>query len=153
LTVAASSTAVEKTHGEGCPCTRCTGFLTKHGAFSPATISPRASQIASAIADCVPARTDGDDLVIGVLAGVVARIERVYGWLDEQEHGIFTDAHGTPQPILKMLSVWENSAQRLCDRLGLTPLSRAQLGLDLVRTKGEALRAHVQENYADGAVA
>jgi hypothetical protein len=30
----------------------------------------------------------------------------------------------------------------------MTPTARAQLGLDLTRAKGEALRAHLAERYA-----
>ena len=42
-----------------------------------------------------------------------------------------------------------NTAARLLDRLGCTPTSRAALGLDLTRARGEALRLHLAERYAD----
>jgi len=108
-------------------------------------LAPRAAAIADDLREIVPTAGSADEPAIRLLALVLARIEAANEWL--AEHGLFRGARGEPQPILKALSTWENTAARLCDRLALTPTSRAALGLDLTRAKGEALRAHVAERY------
>ncbi len=123
-------------------------FPTKHGAYATGKLAPRAAEIADAIRELVPASSSSDGPAIEVLARIVARIEVVDVWLEE--NGIFrAGGKGDPQPILKMLSVWENSALRTMAALGMTPTSRAQLGLRITRAKGEALRAHLEEHYSE----
>lgn len=109
-----------------------------HGARAMLRLAPRAEQIA-------------DDLrTIRLLALVLARIETANEWLDE--HGLFRNGKGEPQAILKNVSTWENTASRLMDKLGLTPTSRAALGLDLARTHDAqaVLNAYLRERHGDG---
>ena len=110
----------------------------RHGAMATLSLAPRANEIATELRELVPTRSESDEPTIRLLALVLARIEAANAWLDE--HGLFRDAKGQPQPVLKALSTWENTAARLCDRLGLTPTSRAALGLDLSRTADELER-------------
>jgi hypothetical protein len=117
----------------------------KHGAYG-VRLAPRAEELAAGIRELVPARSDSDEPTIRLLAMVLARIEAAHVWMGEQDLGIFRNAAGEIQPVLRALSTWENTAARLLDRLGMTPTSRAALGLDLSRT-GEALRAHLEERY------
>ena len=119
----------------------------KHGATAALRLAPRAAEIAADLVSLVPARSDADMPTIQLLANVLARIETANEWL--AEHGLFRNAKGEPQPVLKVLSTWENTASRLVDRLGLTPTSRAQLGLDLARTE-ESLAQYVERQYGRG---
>jgi hypothetical protein len=46
---------------------------------------------------------------------------------------------------------WANAARRLLNDLGLTPTSRARLGLNVARTRrGAALEEHLRERYGVG---
>jgi Phage terminase, small subunit len=151
-------------HGPDCSCTRCRGFeegngyrvgegnqlAVTHGAYSPAVLRAKVDELADEISSIVPASNEADQPTIRLLALALARIEAAHDWLQSQPHGLFRDGKGTPQPILKQLSTWENSAARLCDRLGLTPVSRASLGLDLVRTEAVA-RGRVDLSRLDAA--
>jgi hypothetical protein len=122
----------------------------KHGARAELRLAPRAVELADGLRTIVPAASEADEPTIAVLALVLARIEAANTWLDE--HGLFRDGKGNPQPVLSTLSTWENTASRLLDRLGCTPTARARLGLDLALGKGAALRLldqHVQQTYGD----
>jgi hypothetical protein len=107
-------------------------------------LAPRADEIANDLRRIVPTGAEPDEPALRLLALVLARVEAANSWLDEQ--GLLTQ-RGEPQPVLRVLSTWENTAARLCDRLGLTPTSRAQLGLRVARARGEALLTHLAENY------
>lgn len=102
-----------------------------HGATAVLKLAPRADEIAEWIRAITPAGGEPDEPTVRLLAGILARIEAANAWLSENT--IFADGQGNARPILKQLSTWENTAGRLCEKLGLTPLSRAELGLDLAR--------------------
>jgi hypothetical protein len=115
-----------------------------HGAKVAAwKLAPRASEIAAVLSELLPVRSDADGPTVDLAAIVLARIEVATDYLDRV--GLF-DARGRPRPILKLLSSWENTAARLLDSLGLSPVSRAKLGLDVVRA-GAALDEHLARNY------
>jgi hypothetical protein len=112
---------------------------TRHGAYSPRRLRDEADSIAAELRRIVPTGSEADEPSILLLALTLARIEAAHRWLAEQEHGLLRNAKGDPQPILRDLSTWERSAARLCDRLGLTPAWRAELGVDIA-TIGEIQR-------------
>jgi hypothetical protein len=121
----------------------------KHGAKATLKLAPRVEEIRRDLADLVPVATEADLPAVTLLAWQLARIEAANSYLDEV--GI-TDGKGKPRPVLNVLSTWENSAARLCDQLGLTPTSRARLGVDLARMKGgNALAEHIAKNYGKDA--
>jgi hypothetical protein len=138
-------------HGPDCGCVRCTGFTRgndlalTHGATATITLAPRASALADDLRAIVPACSEADEPTIRLAALVLARVEAANIWLDE--HGLFRDAKGEPQPVIRVLSTWENTAARLLDRLGCTPTSRAKLGLDV------ALAQRVSEQALSGLAA
>ena len=104
------------------------GAALKHGAYTmTGAMQVRADAIAAELRPLVPGATTGDEPAIVILSRVLARIEAISGWLDE--HGLFRNRAGEPQPILKLLTSSENTALRLCDALGLTPTARARLGV------------------------
>jgi hypothetical protein len=139
-----------KLHGSDCGCTRCRGFekgndvALVHGARSVVALEPRANEIADEIRELVPAVSPSDEPSIRLLALALAQVEAATIWLAEE--GI-VDERGQPRGLLRHLGTMLNTAARIADRLGMTPTSRAQLGLDLTRARGEALRAHLAENY------
>jgi hypothetical protein len=112
------------------------------------TLAPRAAEIADDLRRVIPARSEADEPAIHLAALLMARVEAANAWLDER--GIFADDRGTPQPVLRALSTWENSLARLLDRLGCTPTARARLGLNIAQARrGQALREHLAANYPD----
>ncbi len=133
-------------HTAECTCVRCRGFdgtdlggrfetgngvAVKHAATSMIRLAPRAAEIADDVRAIVPVSSEADEPTIRLLSLVLARIETANEWLAEA--GMFRNAEGEPQPILKSLSTWENQAARLLASLGCTPTSRAALGVDIVR--------------------
>jgi hypothetical protein len=116
----------------------------RHGAHSPGIVGKRATEIAERIAPIVPNYNESHAPTVELLARELARIELADEWLDE--HGIF-DGEGKPAGILKMRSVWTNSAARLANDLALNPTAQAKLGLHVARARGEALRVHLSDTY------
>jgi hypothetical protein len=116
----------------------------RHGAFSPSIVGTRAAEVAERIAEIVPNFNESHAPTVELLARELARIELADEWLDA--NGIL-DASGKPAGILKMRSVWTNSAARLANDLALNPTAQAKLGLNVARARGEALRAHLAESY------
>jgi hypothetical protein len=119
---------------------------TKHGAYSSVAIGPRASEIADELRAELVIYTAADEPVVRLLALTLARIERASEALDrvdEETSGEGLAAYASESaPALQRLREdcrgWINTARRLANDLGMTPTSRAKLGLDLVRT-GDAL--------------
>ena len=70
-------------------------------------------------------------LAIRLLAPTLAQVEAASAHV--AQHGLVRQ-DGQAQPILKHLGTITNTAARLCDRLGLTPMSRAALGLAVSQT-------------------
>jgi hypothetical protein len=113
---------------------------TKHGAHSevlPARISEKARAVAAEIAAAAPVRdSDGqlpvhDQELVRMLATVLCRLDDVGAWLDQ--HGSL-DRKGK----LRSAANWERRLQsqalRFMQQLGMTPQSRAKLGLNLAKT-------------------
>lgn len=113
-----------------------------HGCYALA-IPSRARELADDLRALLPAHSAADDPTVALAATVLSRIEAANLWLDE--YGIFANAKGAPQPILKALSTWENTAARLLDRLGMTPTARATLGLHIARAHEAGLADLIEE--------
>jgi hypothetical protein len=127
--------AVALRHGPDCDCDRCLGaqsgnqLARKHGGYSLLGIGDRATRIADEIRETMPARADADEPVLLLLATTLARIERANAAL------IATDDTSSRQRLSDDLRSWINTARRLANDLGLTPTSRARLGLDIAATQ------------------
>lgn len=129
---------VERKHGPGCPCTRCVGFkpgheLTlRHGAYADVALGPRVDELSGELEQLVPAYSPSDAIAVRLLGLALARLERAEAALEAAAPAdmarLRTDALG-----------WANSARRLLNDLGMTPTSRARLGLDLSRMAGGGL--------------
>lgn len=145
------SASVERVHGDGCACTRCVGFLpgnelrTRHGAYASElrlSTNPRHAEIADGLRERLPIYAVADEPAVQLLSTALLRIEKASAALDEiDQHAsgdlaayIVGDA-GKVQRLREDLRGWINTSMRLVDALGMTPTSRARLGLDLVRAE------------------
>jgi hypothetical protein len=136
-------TRSESEHGVNCGpggeglCTRCAGFLPgndvgqRHGAYSAREIEPLAESIFEALCAQAPVANVADDHARRLVAGRLAQIELGRRWVFE--HGV-CDENGDLRPIVGVLVKWENGARQMLRELGLTTLSRAELGLEIART-------------------
>ena len=100
----------------------------KHGAFARFQLEPRARDLADDVRVLMPHGSASDEIAIRLLSLSLAQVEAATLYVAAQ--GLVDEA-GAPQPILKHLGTMLNTSARLCDRLGLTPASRAQIGLPL----------------------
>jgi hypothetical protein len=138
---------IEQKHGPDCTCTRCVGFekgnplAIRHGAYAVVALGPRVEELADQIRELVPAYSPSDEITIRLLCLALARLERSSDVAEnvpiEELGRLRQDERG-----------WTNTARRLLNDLGMTPTSRAGLGLALVQAKGEALRAHLANKRA-----
>lgn len=72
----------------------------------------------------------------GVLryAVLLTRIDRVHRWLDEQSDPVFKNVRaGRVHGVYERLERWERAASLEEDRLAISPLTRAKLGLDTAK--------------------
>ncbi|MGH3053939.1 MAG: hypothetical protein ACRDL7_03055 [Gaiellaceae bacterium] len=135
-------------HGEDCSCLRCRGFekgngaAVRHGGYALLGIGERAQQIADSIRPTQPAYSVADEPVLLLLATTLARIERGQAAIEAVDAasdplGGYLAASDSPtlapnlSALRNDLRAWINTARRLANDLGLTPTSRARLGLDI----------------------
>ncbi len=114
----------------------------KHGARATVSLGPRVEELADLIRPLVPGYSESDEIALRLLCLALARLEKSSAALAElgpvEMARLRDDERG-----------WANTTRRILTDLGLTPSGRAALGLTVVRAKGEALRAHLVERYAD----
>jgi len=112
----------------------------RHGGRATASTLPvaeTAEEIRQALADSAPVRAqDGglppaDEAAVEVAALALARVRRVTAWLDA--FGYLDEKTGDVKPAVRYLEQATRTAERLLSALGMTPTSRARLGLDLAR--------------------
>jgi hypothetical protein len=123
-----------------------------HGGYVAALVNPRAREIASALAETLPHYLTTDPAYAPALEAysvVLARIERVSAWLEQQAaDGIpEIDGDGRVRGAMDLLLRLERQAADHRTRLGLDPLSRARLGRD-VASQQESL-AQAMSAWAD----
>lgn len=100
----------------------------KHGAWSPAVVEPKATEILEAVRPTVTWWTPADEPAVQAWARTEARVQLIHEWLVER--GSELDAEGEVLGAANMLTRLEKQAEGLRARLGLDPLSRAKLGKD-----------------------
>jgi hypothetical protein len=120
----------------------------RHGAHRVLGLPERAEAIADELRPLVPVRTESDEPMVRVASLALAQVESVAAWL--AEHGTVT-ADGQPQPVTKYFTASMNTAGRLLAQLGLSPVSRASMGYDLVRAQAEAAREELRAKYGSAA--
>jgi hypothetical protein len=113
----------------------------RHGGYSEALVadvSLEVRELMAALSDTAPVRDpDGSlpaaDLVaIERAARLLRRYRRLEAWLDL--YGELDEDTGQVKPAAKLALEVGTSLDRSLDALGMTPTSRARLGLDLART-------------------
>lgn len=102
---------------------------TTHGANSEKLIAPRAAEIVEVVFRSQPhLDRERDQATVMRYAQTLARIERVYEWLDAQPDPVFA-GRGAAHPAYGRLDQWEATASRAEATLGISPLARQNLGL------------------------
>ena len=134
-------------HGEGCACWRCRGIqpgetspALKHGAYSTVAISPRAAELADLIRETAPLYEPCDEPALRSLAIILARVERAESALqkadavlDSEDAGPLAAYDETFSRLQADLRRWLVAAEKYFAAFGLTPGSRARLGVDVAR--------------------
>lgn len=112
-----------------------------HGAYATVQLGPRVAELADEIRDLIPGYSPADEVALRVLCLALARLEQSSAAIDDD----------TPAADLARLRQdergWANTIRRYLADLGLTPVARSGLGLNVARARGEVLRAHLAENY------
>jgi len=117
----------------------------KHGAWSERIVDPVARDLVGSILSEVGYLTDPSyEPAVWAWARHEARVLVLSAYLDE--YGPL-DADGNPRPALSALKDFERLASSARTRLGLDPLSRAQLGRDVTATKVDLAR--LMSEYED----
>lgn len=110
----------------------------KHGAFSPAVVDPVARDLAVMVLEQVTYLNDPSyDAAVRAWSRAEAQVLVLSAYIDK--HGALDD-DGVPRPALSALKDFENRAARERTRLGLDPLSRAQLGRDVMAQQVDLAR-------------
>ena len=116
----------------------------RHGAHAVLALQPRAQEIATVLRDAAPALPPGSEIALESAAMIGARLEVAMKALDES-----ADAK-TLNDLDQRAQGWARQWASWLDRLGLTPIAAAKLGLDLTRARGASrLDVHIAENYDD----
>ena len=73
-----------------------------------------------------------DQITLGLMSVCLRRIQQCEEYLDKV--GSLTNAKGQVRPVVDLLVKLLKEARSYCETLGLTPSSRAKLGVDVART-------------------
>ena len=106
-----------------------------HGAHSETLVRPEADALLPGLLEAnAHLALERDGAAIHRYAMTLARIARVWAWLDEQADPVFADVtDGEIHSVYRVLGEWERRASADEDRLGIAPLTRAKLGLNVAR--------------------
>jgi hypothetical protein len=122
----------------------------KHGAYAAIAereLEAKVAELYHAIGEDLPVREEdggvpaADVIVLRQLAETLVRRERVRE--TEVRHGIEAP-DGKLRGVVEYGLRLDAHVLRLSEQLGLTPTSRARLGLDLARAKGSSLAAEME---------
>lgn len=112
----------------------------RHGGYAQVArerLDSKVREVFEAVGEDLPLRNaDGgmprhDAVAVRLLAENLCRVESVSAHL--RDYGLFDQDTGEPRPALDLERRLRQEALDLAESLGLTPRSRAKLGLDLVR--------------------
>ena len=141
----------------GPPAANGNRLAVSHGAFAAiakAELEGKVSEIYAALTADAPVReADGslpaaDGPAIRMAAEALVRLDRISEFIERRG---WEDESGKPRPVLEYESRLRGHSLDLLKELGMTPASRAKLGLDLVRSRDLALEwAAEAEAEADG---
>jgi hypothetical protein len=148
------------THDSNCRCPRCAGYQpgNQYAVGNRSTLShgakkrehtmardPRTREVVDEIREVVPVWHPSDEFVIEALGIVLVRIERAQAALEELDTKLEAEGKGPLAVYLEEGDVydrlrndlrrWLALAEKYMGSLGMTPGSRARLGLDIVRAR------------------
>lgn len=119
-----------------------------HGAYARLKLAPRAVKIADGLREVVPASSTADGVTIDALSLVLAQLERAHLVLatlqtrevERVQSGgrLESGERDDLRRLAQDARAWANVALRYLETLGLSPTSRARLGVDVARI-GDAL--------------
>jgi hypothetical protein len=129
-----------------------------HGATSEALVrdvQAEVRELMDALADSAPVREpDGslpvaDTVAIEVAARALKRYRHVAAWCDL--HGRFDEKTGATKSAADYERLAESALVRALDNLGMSPMARSKLGLNIARTaQGFDLARHWQDEGGEG---
>jgi hypothetical protein len=131
------------THGPGCGCVRCVGFekgnsaAVRHGAYGGPRLAARAAEHATALRDLVPVSAAGDEYAIAGLGLIAARLEAASEALEalDGDDPLTQYRDGVGERIRLDARAWLRVGLRYIEALGLTPATRARLGIDVAQAQ------------------
>ncbi len=112
-----------------------------HGGYArvlPEVLDAKTAEVVAALSKDAPLRApDGtlpaaDTVVVRLFAEALCRLDSVAA--DIREHGWKDCKSGDPRPVAEYERRLRQEALHFAEALGMTPASRARLGLDLTRT-------------------
>ena len=119
----------------------------KHGAWSDKIVDPVARDLVEIVLGQVGYLADPSyEPAVWAWARAEARVLVLNAWLDE--NGTL-DEQGVPRPALGALKDFERLAAASRARLGLDPLSRAQLGRDVAAQQVDLARLYDSMDQED----
>jgi hypothetical protein len=148
-------------HDPDCLCVRCSGFQpgnnvpVRHGAYSsPLKLEARAAEIANELRPLLPLYSPVDEPALRLAAITLVRVERAAAALEEidaratSEIGTYLfEQHDKVARLRSDLRSWISTCDRLLDRLGMNPTSRARLASDLAVTQRTITAQTLRERY------
>lgn len=106
---------------------------TRHGLNSERAVQPlAAAMVATALEQCDYLRDPSFEPALVSWARLEAKAELLHRWLDD--NGMVDGETGKIRDAAKILTTYENSANKLRAELGMTPLSRAKLRKETAST-------------------
>ena len=149
-------------HDSNCRCPRCIGYQEgnewafkpghelsiRHGAkVALERISAEANAVADDIRSVLPVYHPADEVAVRALSIVLVRIERAERALSARDAGESLPSGKTVEgdTLERSLRSWLSVAERYLAQLGMTPGSRARLGLDLARATSYSVHDLHQE--------
>jgi hypothetical protein len=120
-----------------------------HGAQSERVLAPRARELVEEVFAANDHLDRARDTpTVCRYAMTLARVERVYAWLNSKSDSVFADAErGETWPVYERLRQWERQADACEAHLAIAPLTRARLGL--MTAQAFDLAKHWEEGGAD----
>lgn len=115
-----------------------------HGANSERSIQPlAAAMVETALEQCEYLRDPSYQPALLSWARLEAKSELLHRWLDE--HGMVDKETGKVRDAARVLTTYENSANKLRAELGMTPLARAKLKRDTAATQVDLAQIMAQQ--------
>lgn len=144
-------------HGAGCQCRRCVGLRgaldgvpfepgnrasERHGAYSARLgEDPRTAELAAGIREAASWIGATDDVTVSLLAVTLRRVERAVAAIEaadalsENPLAPYLTNDGALRTLRDDMRGWMRLAASLASDLGLSPTSRARLGLDVAQSR------------------